>query len=237
VVVMVGLWVGAAAMAVAAQDDQAKNSKVLLAEARKLYEVHKYDAALKRLDQVDPAALNIFEKGTYKSLREDSQKAIEAKAADEKAFAEGKEALTKERTATAVEKLSQASASSYVDEAMRQEAKSRLKVAEEKNKAALALARSLIETARTAAKEGKADEAKGALDQIKGMDVRLSNGDRSGVAAVEKLLAAPAELKAAAEKKAADEKAAAEKAAAKKAADEKAAAEKTAADETAAADK
>jgi len=92
-----------------------KSPADLLAEAAKLCEAHNYEGALKRLQKIDRAALGFFDKGKYDALLEDTQKAVAGKAADDKAFAEGKEALSKKQFATAIKKLSQAAESPYLD--------------------------------------------------------------------------------------------------------------------------
>ena len=191
--VVFGVLVGAVAQPVAAQEGPAETSKVLLDEAKKLYAVHKYDAVLKRLEQIDRASLGFFEKGSYDSLIEKSKKAVVQKAEDEVAFDEGKEALTQDRPGTAIERLSQAAGSPYLDGDKREVAKGLLEVAKEKHKTAAAEAKALLKTAKAAVKDGKADEAKAALEQVKGMDVRLGSWERGDMAWVEKELAALAE--------------------------------------------
>jgi len=190
VAVVCGVLVGALVLPMLAQDDPAKTSKVLFEEAKKLYAVHKYDAALKRLEQVDRNALGWLERGAYDSLLEKTRKASVQKQSDETAFDEGKTALTKNQFGTAVERLTQAAGSSYLDGDKREMAEGLLAVAKEKHSAAVDQAKDLLKTAKAAVKAGKADEAKAALDQVKAMDVRLGSWESRDLAALEKDVAA-----------------------------------------------
>ena len=54
--------------------------KQLLDEAKKLYAAHNYDGALKRLQQIKRPDLGFFEKGSYDSLLDKTQKAVTGKA-------------------------------------------------------------------------------------------------------------------------------------------------------------
>ena len=53
----------------------------VLAEARKLYDAHNYEGALKRLQGVDRTQLSFFDKDSYDKLLDSTQKAIAGKAA------------------------------------------------------------------------------------------------------------------------------------------------------------
>jgi general secretion pathway protein D len=121
VVALVGLFLGAAAQGWAAPQSAAPakpngpSAKQVLAEAKKSYAAHDYDGAMKRLEQVKANDLGFFESIDYKSLLEKTKKAIPAKAADEKAFADGRQAFEAKNFALAIEKLSQAAASDYLE--------------------------------------------------------------------------------------------------------------------------
>ena len=69
----------------------------LIDEAKKLSAAHDDQGALKRLQAVKTGDLNFFEKTfTFDPLLAKTEKAVPAKAADEKALADGNEALGKE---------------------------------------------------------------------------------------------------------------------------------------------
>ncbi|MBE3135135.1 MAG: hypothetical protein IMZ55_16840, partial [Acidobacteria bacterium] len=107
------------------------SSKQQIEDAQKLYAAHNYEAALNRLQQVKRADLGFFEKGTYDALLAKAEKAAKGQAADQKAFAEGKEALTKKQYAAAIEKLSQAASSEYLGETESGPAKALLQLAKD----------------------------------------------------------------------------------------------------------
>jgi len=182
----------------------------LLAEADKLYEAHNYEGALKRLQKIDRAALGIFEKGQYDTLLENTQKAVTAKADDEKAFAEGKEALSNKRYATAIAKLSQAAESPYLEADKAGPAQGLLRLARDGHAEALRQARTLLDQAAADLKVGKTDAARRKARQVGGIDVRLADGDRAALVDLRRRLAA-AKAEPAPEKKPAEEKPAAEK--------------------------
>jgi len=164
--------------------------KQLLDEAEKLYAAHNYDGALKRLQQVKPADLGFFEKGTYKSLLEKTQKAVTGKAADEKAFADGKEALSKKRFGTAVEKLTQAANSKYLDAEKAGPAKGLLRLAKDGHEKALAQAKTLLAQAAADAKAGKMADARKTIQQVEAMDVHLGRAESQALADATKAIAA-----------------------------------------------
>jgi len=192
-----GVLVGAVAVAVAAQTEDATT---LLREAEKLHKLHKYDAALKRLDQIDRDTLGFWDKGKYDSLLEKSRKAVEAKAADQGAFAQGKEALEKGRLATAVEQLKSAANSAYLDERERDQAKGLLRVAEQRHRGAQEKAKALLNRAKQALAGGRTEEARDRVKEVRSMDVNLGWFERTALSDLEKKLAlAPAPETAVAE--------------------------------------
>jgi general secretion pathway protein D len=194
---LVGMLLVLVASQIVAQGPTAA-PKQLLDEAKTLYAAHNYDRALERLKQVDRAGLGFFEKGTYDSLLDKTKKAIEGKAADEKALADGKDALSKKNFAVAIEKLSQAAKSPYLPDEGATNAKALLRVAKDGEAAA--------ETETKAKKDQEAKAAAGAK----------AKADAEARAKVEKAeQEAEAKAKAEAESKAkavADAKAAVEKA-------------------------
>jgi len=121
VVALVGLFLGAAAQGWAAPVNAAPakargpSASQVLGEAKKSYAAHDYEGALKRLEQIKADDLGFFERIDYKSMVEKTRKAIPAKAADEKAFADGRQAFEAKNFALAIEKLSQAAASDYLE--------------------------------------------------------------------------------------------------------------------------
>ena len=151
-VALVGMLLALVASQIVAQGPTA-TPRQLLDEAKTLYAAHNYDRALERLKQVDRAALSFFEKGAYDSLLDKAQKGITGKAADEKAFADGKDALAKKNYAAAIEKLSQAAKSDYLPDEAATNARALLQVAKDDE------AKVGAET-----KAKKADEAKAAAD-------------------------------------------------------------------------
>jgi len=185
---IVGVLLSAAVMAIAAEPEQ-PTADQRLSEAARLYDGHKYDAALKRLNEIQRDALGFWDKGKFDSLLSKTQKAIGAKAADEQALAEGQKALETQRVATAVERLSQAANSAYLEDDKRDQAKGLLQVAEERHRQAEAKAKELLGQAKQALDKGQTAEARAAIDGIKAMDVKLGLFDRMALGSLEKKLA------------------------------------------------
>ena len=191
-IMMVGAVMGVALVVVGFQlvaQGAEVSPKELLKQARTLYDAHNYDGALKRLQQIKPADLGFFEKGGYNSLLDKTQKAVTGKAADEKAFADGKEALSKKRFGTAVEKLSQADRSKYLDAEKAGPAKGLLRLAQDGHAKALARARTLLTQAAADAKAGKAADARKKIKEVEAMDVRLGRSERQALADANKAIA------------------------------------------------
>ncbi|MGB2613989.1 MAG: hypothetical protein WBE06_04670, partial [Phycisphaerae bacterium] len=184
---LVGMWLLAAAVAIAAEAGPADVQ--LLTEAQRLYDGHKYDAALKRLNQVNHDSLGFWDKGKHDSLLAKTQKAVEAKTVDEKALADGQEALDKQRLATAVESLTAAANSPYLEDDKRDTARGLLQVAEERHRQAEARAKELITQAKTALDGGQTAEARNLVVEVKAMDVKLGLFDRMALSSLEKKLA------------------------------------------------
>jgi len=178
----------AAVMAIAADAEQ-PTADQLLSEAARLYDGHKYDAALKRLNEIQRDTLGFWDKGKFDSLLSKTQKAVGAKAADEQALAEGQKALDNQRVATAVESLSQAANSAYLEDDKRDQAKGLLQVAEDRHRQAETKARELLGQAKQALDKGQTAEARAAIAQIKAMDVKLGLFDRMALGSLEKKLA------------------------------------------------
>ena len=153
---VVGLMLAMAVSFGLAANGTATSPKALLDEARTLYAAHNYERALDRLKAIDPKALGFLEKGTYDSLLSKTQKAIEGKAADEKALTEGKEALAKKNYAVATEKLAQAASGDYLADEQSQQAKALLAVAKKDQ------AQAATETRTKADQEAKAKADQGA---------------------------------------------------------------------------
>ena len=172
--------------------ETALTPKQLIDEAQRDFTSHNYDGALKRLQQVDRNALGLLDKGGYDSLLANTQKAVEGKAADEKALAEGQGALTRKDFAAAVKQLSQAASSEFLGDEKIGQAKGLLRMAQDGQMKAQADA---DKAAKDKAASDKASADKAAADK----------------AAKDKVAAD----KAAADKVAADKKADADKAAAK----------------------
>jgi len=184
---LVGMWLLAAALAIAAE---AETTDVqLLNEAQRLYDGHKYDAALKRLSQVNRNSLGFWDKGKHDSLLAKTQKAVEAKTVDEKALADGQESLDKQRLAAAVESLTAAANSPYLEDDKRDTARGLLQVAEERHRQAEARAKELITQAKTALDGGQTAEARNLVAEVKAMDVKLGLFDRMALSSLEKKLA------------------------------------------------
>ena len=188
IVGIVGVLLSAAVMAIAAEAEQ-PTADQLLSEAARLYDGHKYDAALKRLNEVPRDTLGFWDKGKFDSLLSKTQKAVGAKAADEQALAEGQKALDSQRVATAVGSLSQAANSAYLEDDKRNQAKGLLQVALERHRQAEAKAKELLGQAKQALDKGLSAEARAAITQIKAMDVKLGLFDRLALGSLEKKLA------------------------------------------------
>jgi hypothetical protein len=188
IVGIVGVLLSAAVLALAAEPEQ-PTADQLLSEAARLYDGHKYDAALKRLNEIQRDTLGFWDKGKFDSLLSKTQKAVGAKAADEQALAEGQKALDNQRVATAVENLSQAANSAYLEDDKRNQAKGLLQVAEERHRRAEAKAKELLGQAKRALDKGQTAEARAAIVQVKAMDVKLGLFDRLALGSLEKKLA------------------------------------------------
>ena len=189
---LVGMLLAVAASQLLAEATGVAPTKQLLDEARKLYAAHNYDGALRRLQQVDRADLGFLEKGTFDSLLKNTQKAVEGKAAAEKAFTEGKDALEKKRYATAIDRLSVAAGSEYLEDEKSGPAQGLLQLANDEHAGAVADARTRIAKAQAALKDGRADNAAALIKGVEAMDVRLDAAERNALAAINKDLAAPA---------------------------------------------
>jgi len=185
---IVGVLLSAAVMAIAAEPEQ-PTADQRLSEAARLYDGHKYDAALKRLNEIQRDTLGFWDKGKFDSLLSKTQKAVGAKAVDEQALAEGQKALDNQRVATAVESLSQAANSAYLEDDKRDQAKGLLQVAEERHRQAEAKAKELLGQAKRALDKGQTAEAHAAIVDIKAMDVKLGLFDRMALGSLEKKLA------------------------------------------------
>jgi len=195
---IVGLMLAMAVSYGLAANGTATSPKALLDEAKTLYAAHNYERALDRLKAIDPKALGFFEKGTYDSLLSKTQKAIEGKAADEKALTDGKEALAKKSYAVALEKLAQAASSDYLADEQSQQAKALLAVAKKDQAQAAADAKT------------KADqEAKAKTDQAAKADADAqAKKDADAKTAADAKAKADQEARAKADKGAADARAA-----------------------------
>jgi type II secretory pathway component GspD/PulD (secretin)/tetratricopeptide (TPR) repeat protein len=138
----------------------AVSAQQLVEEAKTLYAAHNYEAALKRLQSVKTDELNFFEKTfTFNPLLEKTQKAVPAKAADEKALAEGNEAFGKEQYAAAIAKLSLAAESDYLTTEQTTQAKAVLLKAKDKAAAKPAEKTVAVAAAKTAEKAPAAKTA------------------------------------------------------------------------------
>jgi len=196
--VMLLAGMGALAVAVAAQEEP-QTDKQLLADAERLVNVHKYDAAVKRLDQINAGALGLFDKGKYNSVLGKAKEGALQKPLDEQAIADGKAAIDQQRYGTAVDKFDQAAKSPWLEDSDRETAKGLLEMAKERHNRALAGARDLLAQGKEAAKAGRLGEARTLVDQIKAKDVRFGFFDRIAMADLEKKVAgvAPAAVAAA----------------------------------------
>jgi general secretion pathway protein D len=194
--------VAAPAAAPAPAQAAAPSPGQLMDEARKLYASHDYQGALARLQKIDRAKLGWFEQVfSYDPLMNKVQGAISGKAADQKAFDDGRAAYEAKRFAAAVAKLSQASSSEYLEPDKAGAARALLQLAEDEQGKANARAVALINQARGALEAGKTADARKTLDQVKGMDVQLGWMDGRALAsldrdivAAEKPPAAPAKI-------------------------------------------
>jgi len=186
--VLGAVWIGGAVAAGAAEPSAAD----LLAEARKLYQAHNYEGALKRLQQIDRASLGFFDRGKYDALLKETQKGVAGKAADEKAFAEGKEALAQGRYATAIAKLTQAAKSPYLEADKAGPAEGLLRLARDGHDKALRQARDLLGQARGDLEAGRADAARKKVAQVEAMDLNFAKADRAALADLKNRLAVAA---------------------------------------------
>jgi type II secretory pathway component GspD/PulD (secretin) len=175
VVALVGLFLGAAAQGWAAPANAAPatakglSASQVLGEARKSYAAHDYEGALRRLEQIKADELGFFERMDYKSMLDKTRNAIPAKAADEKAFADGRQAFEGKNVAMAVEKLSQAAASDYLETDKTSAAKGLLAQARDGK----AKADNAAEATRLAQAKAEADKkAKALADARKAYDAR-----------------------------------------------------------------
>ncbi|MCX5676147.1 MAG: hypothetical protein NTX87_14160 [Planctomycetota bacterium] len=175
VVALVGLFLGAAAQGWAAPANAAPatakglSASQVLGEARKSYAAHDYEGALRRLEQIKADELGFFERMDYKSMLDKTRSAIPAKAADEKAFADGRQAFEGKNVAMAVEKLSQAAASNYLETDKTSAAKGLLAQARDGK----AKADNAAEATRLAQAKAEADKkAKALADARKAYDAR-----------------------------------------------------------------
>jgi Flp pilus assembly secretin CpaC/tetratricopeptide (TPR) repeat protein len=180
VVSVVGLAVAPVLAATSPASTPAKAEAPLTAtqmvdKAKTLYAAHNFEAALKQLQQVKRDDLGFFEKSGYDSLVSKTEKAIKGQADDTKALAEGKDALGKEKYATAIDKLSQASKSDYLGSEQTSQAAGLLVQAKDKQKAATVKAEGLMVQAKADLKAGKIADAQKGVDQIKAMDVNLGS--------------------------------------------------------------
>ena len=190
---LVGLIVGMAAAVYAADAGatgaNGATAQQLMDDARKLSVAHNYEAALKRLQQVNRDQLGFWDKGAYESLVKQTETAIAGKAADEKAFADGREALNAKRYATAIAKLSQAADSKYLEDEKVGPARSLCVLAQDGQAKANEQAVALIRQGKDAIAAGKVAEARKDLDQVKALDVKLGWLDSAALADLDKKVA------------------------------------------------
>ncbi len=184
VVAIVLAAVGAAA--VAAQSGPAKADQELLDEGEKLVRVHKYEAALERLEKVRRSALGIFERNKYDGLLQTARTGAVQKPVDEAAIDQGKAAMDARQYGTAMEKFTQAAKSNWLEDAKKDLAEGLLEEAKRWHANALGQAKDLLKEARQAARDGRTDEARRLLARIKGMDVRFALFDRWALSDLEK---------------------------------------------------
>jgi len=166
-----------------------KSPADLLADARKMYDAHNYQGALKRLQSIDRDALGFFDKGKFDALLGDTQKGVTGKAAHEKAFAEGKEALANKQYATAIAKLTLAAESEYLEADKAGPAKGLLRLARDGHDKGLQQARDLIDQAAADLKAGKQADARKKLQQVQAMNLNLAGADRKNLAELDRGLA------------------------------------------------
>ena len=162
---LVGLMVGAAALVSAAPADtgavakpNGSSAKQLLDEAKKLYAAQNYTAALGRLEQIKPDQLGFFEGIDYKSMLEKTKTAVAAKAADEKAFDEGRQAYESKNYAVAAQKLAQAASSDYIERSKSDAAKGLLAKARDEQAAAEKAAKASADSEAAAKAKQEADK-------------------------------------------------------------------------------
>jgi len=200
VVALVGLFLGAAAQGWAAPVNAAPakargpSASQVLGEAKKSYAAHDYEGALKRLEQIKADDLGFFERIDYKSMVEKTRKAIPAKAADEKAFADGRQAFEAKNFALAIGKLSQAAASDYLETDKMSAAKGLLAWARDEK----AKADNAAEAARLAQAGAEADKKARAEAEAKAAQLKAEQGTTAKAREVaDKKAKAEAEAKAA----------------------------------------
>ena len=192
---LVGLVLAALVCPIAAQGAEA-TPKQNLEEAQKNYSAHNYEAALNRLQQIKRADLGFFEKGTYDALLAKTDKAVKGKAADQKAFTEGKEALNSKQYAAALPKLSQAASSEYLGDQDREPAKALLQLATDGHTKALDDVRKILAQAGADAKAGKTADARAKVQQVQGLNLQFAPADQKTIADLNKAIV-DAEAKAA----------------------------------------
>jgi general secretion pathway protein D len=159
----------------------------LMGEARKMYASHDYQGALARLQKIDRAKLGWFEQVfSFDPLMSQVQGAISGKAADQKAFDDGRAAYEAKRFPAAVAKLSQASSSEYLEPDKAGAARALLQLAQDEQGKANARAVALINQGRGALEAGKTADARKTLDQVKGMDVQLGWMDSRALSSLER---------------------------------------------------
>ena len=190
---LLGLVVASAVAAPAAAPAQAAalSPGQLMDEARKLYASHDYQGALGRLQKIDRAKLNWFQQVfSFDPLMNQVQGAISGKAADQKAFDDGRAAYEAGRYGTAVPKLSQAASSEYLEPDKAGAARALLQLAQDEQHKANAKAVALVNQARGALEAGKTADARKMLDQVKGMDTQLGWMDSRALSHLERDVAA-----------------------------------------------
>ncbi|MCX5654097.1 MAG: hypothetical protein NTY65_05545 [Planctomycetota bacterium] len=161
---LVGLMVGAAAMVYAAPANSGAaakpngpTAKQLLEDAKKLYAAQDYAGAQSRLGQIKPDQLGFFEGIDYRSMLDKTKKAAGAKAADEKAFDDGRQAYESKNYAVANPKLAQAASSEYIERAKSDAAKGLLSKAKDEQAAAEKAAKAKADAEAVAKAKDAAD--------------------------------------------------------------------------------
>ncbi len=178
---LVGVVLAALVCPITAQGAET-SPKQNLEEAQKNYSAHNYEAALTRLQQIKRADLGFFEKGSYDALLAKTDKAVKGKAADQKAFTEGKEALNGKQYAVALPKLSQAASSEYLGDQDREPAKALLQLAKDAHTKALDDARKILAQAGADAKAGKTADARAKVQQVQGLNLQFLPADQKAIA-------------------------------------------------------